>query len=205
MFSDEGIVAESVRKVFALLRDIATICAYFLRHFPLFRKLFLRVSDKLGERGVLDERDRKILSLLQEDASLSVGDLAERVSLSLSACSRRIQRLEEAGYVARRIAVLSRDLMGVPTTVFALIKTAHHSDDWIDIFRKVIADIPEIVEAHRLTGNYDYILKVVLPRVEHYDVIYKQIVRKVELFDVSASISMEVMKADEGMPVTYAG
>jgi Lrp/AsnC family transcriptional regulator len=204
LFSDEGIVAESVRKVFALLRDIATICAYFLRCFPLLRKLMLRASDESGERGVLDERDRKILSLLQEDASLSVGDLAERVSLSLSACSRRIQRLEEAGYVARRIAVLSRDLMGVPTTVFALIKTAHHSDDWIDIFRRVIADIPEIVEAHRLTGNYDYILKVVLPRVEHYDVIYKQIVRKVELFDVSASISMEVLKSGMAVPVDYA-
>jgi len=159
---------------------------------------------ELGERGVLDERDRKILSLLQDDASLSVGDLAERVSLSLSACSRRIQRLEEAGYVARRIVVLDRDKMGVPTTVFALIKTAHHSDDWIDIFRRVIADIPEIVEAHRLTGNYDYILKVVLPRVEHYDVIYKQIVRKVELFDVSASISMEVLKSGMAVPVDYA-
>jgi Lrp/AsnC family transcriptional regulator len=204
LFSDEGIVAESVRKVFALLRDIATICAYFLRSFPISRKLMLHGSDESGERGVLDERDRKILSLLQEDASLSVGDLAERVSLSLSACSRRIQRLEEAGYVARRIAVLSRDLMGVPTTVFALIKTAHHSDDWIDIFRRVIADIPEIVEAHRLTGNYDYILKVVLPRVEHYDVIYKQIVRKVELFDVSASISMEVLKSGMAVPVDYA-
>jgi len=162
------------------------------------------VLSNKGEQGVLDERDRKILSLLQEDASLSVGDLAEKVNLSLSACSRRIQRLEEAGYVARRIAVLDRDKMGVPTTVFALIKTAHHSDDWIDIFRKVIADIPEIVEAHRLTGNYDYILKVVLPRVEHYDVIYKQIVRKVELFDVSASISMEVLKSGMAVPVDYA-
>lgn len=153
---------------------------------------------------MLDERDRKILSLLQEDASLSVGDLADKVSLSISACSRRIQRLEETGYVARRIAVLDRDRMGVPTTVYALIKTAHHSDDWIDTFRKVIADIPEIVEAHRLTGNYDYILKVVLPRVEHYDVIYKQIVRKVELFDVSASISMEILKSGMSVPVEYA-
>ncbi|URK87469.1 Lrp/AsnC family transcriptional regulator [Rhizobium sp. RCAM05350] len=160
---------------------------------------------RVGEnRACWTERDRKILSLLQEDASLSVGDLADKVSLSISACSRRIQRLEETGYVARRIAVLDRDRMGVPTTVFALIKTAHHADDWIDIFRKVIADIPEIVEAHRLTGNYDYILKVVLPRVEHYDVIYKQIVRKVELFDVSASISMEILKSGMSVPVEYA-
>lgn len=168
------------------------------------RKYLLNARRCWGEQGVLDERDRKILSLLQEDASLSVGDLADKVSLSISACSRRIQRLEETGYVARRIAVLDRDRMGVPTTVFALIKTAHHSDDWIDVFRKVVADIPEIVEAHRLTGNYDYILKVVLPRVEHYDVIYKQIVRKVELFDVSASISMEILKSGMSVPVEYA-
>ena len=92
----------------------------------------------------------------------------------------------------------------MPTTVFALIKTAHHSDDWIELFRRAIGDIAEIVEAHRLTGNYDYILKIVLPRVEHYDVVYKQIVRKVELFDVSASISMEVLKSGAALPVAYA-
>jgi Lrp/AsnC family transcriptional regulator len=94
--------------------------------------------------------------------------------------------------------------MGVPTTVYALIKTAHHADEWIETFRKAIADIPEIVEAHRLTGNHDYILKIVLPRVEHYDVIYKKIVRRVELFDVSASISMEVLKSGVTIPVSYA-
>ncbi|MDI7863664.1 Lrp/AsnC family transcriptional regulator [Rhizobiaceae bacterium n13] len=153
---------------------------------------------------MLDERDRKILDLLQIDAGISVSDLAGRVALSVSACSRRIQRLEDDGYIARRIAVLDRGRMGVPTTVYALVKTAHHSDEWIEIFRKAVSDIPEIVEAHRLTGNYDYILKVVLPRVEHYDVVYKAIVRKVELFDVSASISMEVLKSGTGVPVRYA-
>jgi Lrp/AsnC family transcriptional regulator len=153
---------------------------------------------------MLDDRDRRLLALLQEDADQSVSVLAERISLSLSACSRRIQRLEEAGYIARRIAVLDRARIGVPTTVFALIKTTQHSDDWIDSFRRIIRDIPEIVEVHRLTGNYDYILKIVLPRVEHYDVIYKQIVRKTELFDVSASISMEVLKSGGALPVDYA-
>jgi Lrp/AsnC family transcriptional regulator len=133
-----------------------------------------------------------------------VTDLAGHVSLSVSACSRRIQRLEESGHIARRIVVLDREKMGVPTTLFALIKTAHHSDEWIDKFRRVIADIPEIVEAHRLTGNQDYVLKIVLPRVEHYDVIYKQIVRKIELFEVSASISMELLKGGSSIPVGYA-
>lgn len=153
---------------------------------------------------MIDDRDRRILDILQNDASISVTDLAERVALSVSACSRRIQRLEESGYIARRIVVLDRERMGVPTTLFALIKTAHHSDEWTESFRRAISDIPEIVEAHRLTGNYDYILKIVLPRVEHYDVIYKRIVRRIELFDVSASISMELLKHGTSIPVSYA-
>nr|WP_246364948.1 Lrp/AsnC family transcriptional regulator [Gellertiella hungarica] len=152
----------------------------------------------------MDDRDQKLLLLLQRDASLPVSALAEKVALSVSACSRRIQRLEEEGYIERRIAVLNRGRMGVPTTLFALIKTAHHADGWIEQFKKVIADIPEIVEAHRLTGTYDYILKLVLPSVEHYDVIYKQIVRRIELFDVSASISMERMKEGLELPAGYA-
>ena len=153
---------------------------------------------------MLDQRDRKILDLLQRNAGVPVAEVAEQVALSPSACSRRIQRLEEAGYIRGRIAVLDRERIGVPTTVFALIKTAHHSDDWIETFRRAISDIGEIVEAHRLTGSYDYILKVVLPRVEHYDVVYRRLVKRIELFDVSAFISMEVLKSGEALPVDYA-
>ena len=153
---------------------------------------------------MIDERDRKILKRLQDDASVSVTTLAEDVSLSVSACSRRIQRLEEEGYIKKRIAVLDREKMGVPTTVFALIKTAHHADNWIDEFRRAIATVAEITEAHRVTGSYDYILKIVLPRAEHYDDVYKQIVSRVSLFDISASISMEVLKGGQALPVNYA-
>ena len=85
---------------------------------------------------MLDDRDRRILEYLQTDAGISVTELAERVALSVSACSRRIQRLEESGHIARRIVVLDREKMGVPTTVFALIKTAHHADEWIEAFRR---------------------------------------------------------------------
>jgi Lrp/AsnC family transcriptional regulator len=153
---------------------------------------------------MLDERDRKILALLQADAATGVTDLAAAVNLSVSACSRRILRLEDEGYIIGRRAVLDRVKLGLPTTVFALVKTSRHSDDWVDSFRRVIATIPEIVEAHRLTGVYDYILKIVLPRVEHYDVIYKQIIRQVEMFDVSASISMEALKDAAVIPTRYA-
>lgn len=153
---------------------------------------------------MLDDRDRKILSILQKDAAVAVGVIADRVALSVSACSRRIARLEADGYISRRIVVLDRGKMGVPTIVFALVKTTRHSEEWVENFRRAISGIPEVVEAHRLTGNYDYLLKILLPRAEHYDHVYKAIIRKVELFDMSASISMEVMKADEGMPVDYA-
>ncbi|MCO6178661.1 MULTISPECIES: Lrp/AsnC family transcriptional regulator [Ciceribacter] len=153
---------------------------------------------------MLDERDRKILDALQHDAAIQVSELADLVSLSPSACSRRIQRLEEAGYIARRVAILDRDRVGVPTTVFALVKTSHHSEDWTEAFRRAISDIPEVVEAHRLTGSYDYLLKIAVPRVEQYDVVYRRLVRRIELFDVSAFISMETLKAGEAVPVNYA-
>jgi Lrp/AsnC family transcriptional regulator len=153
---------------------------------------------------MLDERDRKILNLLQGDAAMAVTAIADAVSLSVSACSRRIMRLEDEGYIVGRRAQLDRVKMGVPTTVFALIKTSKHSEDWVEVFRRAISGIPEIVEAHRLTGNHDYILKIVLPRVEHYDVIYKELIRQVELFDVTASISMEALKEGGSLPVKHA-
>lgn len=153
---------------------------------------------------MLDDRDRRILDLLQRDSSVSVAELADQVALSASACSRRIQRLEEAGYIARRVVVLDRARIGLPTTVFAMIKTAHHTDAWLEDFRRAVSDIGEIVEAHRLTGSYDYLLKIVLPRVEHYDTVYRRLVRRIELFDVSAFISMETMKSGAALPVDYA-
>lgn len=152
---------------------------------------------------MLDDRDRKILSLLQADADMAVAVIADQVALSVSACSRRIARLKEDGYVERVVARLDRRRINLPTTVFVIVKTAHHATGWLESFRAALADIPEIVEVHRLTGNFDYILKIVLPNVEHYDVIYKRLVQKVELFDVSAYISMETLKRDTSLPTSY--
>ncbi len=152
---------------------------------------------------LLDERDRRLLAFLQDDSETPLAMLAERLALSPSACSRRIQRLKEGGYIARSAAVLDRRRMGLPTTIFVLLRTAHHAPDWLDRFRAAVLDIPEIVEVHRLTGNFDYILKIALPNVEHYDVIYKRLVSRIELFDVSAYISMETLKADGGIPTAY--
>lgn len=153
---------------------------------------------------MLDERDRRILELLQADAEMQVSEVAERVALSASACSRRIARLREDGYIAGSVAVLDRKSMGLPTTVFVIVRTGRHEAGWLNQFHAAVSTIPEIVEVHRLTGNFDYILKLVLPNVEHYDVIYKQLVGRIELFDMSAYISMETVKLATGVPTRYA-
>lgn len=153
---------------------------------------------------MLDQRDHRILMLLQQDASLPVTAIAETVALSVSACSRRIARLEAEGYIARRVALLDRKRMGVPTTVFAVVKTATHSVEWLEAFNRAVATIPEIVEVHRLTGNFDYIVKLVLPNVEYYDVIYKKLVAMVPLVDISAYISMEAVKDSAVLPTNFA-
>lgn len=153
---------------------------------------------------MLDNRDRRILALLQADADTPVTAIADRVGLSVSACSRRIQRLRDDGTIARTVAVLDRARMGVPTTVFVLIRGGRHAADWVDAFRAAIADLPEIVEAHRLTGNFDYVLKLVLPNVERYDAVYKRLTHRLDLFDVAAYISMETLKLETSVPTEYA-
>jgi Lrp/AsnC family transcriptional regulator len=155
-------------------------------------------------RESMDDRDRTILTLLQKDAQTPLAQISEAVSLSPSACSRRIQRLEEEGYIAKRVAVLDRRLVKLPTTVFVLVRTSHHSGDWLEHFRRAVGAIPEIVEVHRLTGNVDYILKMVLPDVEHYDIVYKRLIGRLELFEMSAYISMETLKAGTEVPTSYA-
>jgi Lrp/AsnC family transcriptional regulator len=153
---------------------------------------------------MLDERDRRILDLIQLNADTPVSEMADQVHLSVSACSRRIARLEAEGYIRARVAVLDRRAMKLPTTVMVVIRTSRHSMDWAEGFRKVVAEIPEIVEAHRLTGEFDYLLKIVLPDVEHYDQIYKKLVSKLEFFDISAYISMEQLKSTSAIPTSYA-
>lgn len=152
---------------------------------------------------MIDDRDRRLLALLQQDADVPLAELADRVALSPSACSRRIQRLRDEGYIRRRVAVLDRQRMRVPTTVFVLLRSGRHASSWVDVLRRVIEGIPEVVEAHRLTGNFDYLLKIVLPNVEHYDQVYKRLTQQIELFDVSAYISMETLKAETAVPTEY--
>lgn len=134
---------------------------------------------------------------------MAVSVIAERVALSPSACSRRIQKLEADGIIERRVVLVNRAKVNLPTTIFVIIKTSRHAGGWLDEFRAAVTAIPEIVEVHRLTGNFDYVLKIVLPNVEHYDVIYKRLVDRIELFEMSAYISMETLKFQTAVPTRY--
>ncbi|WP_300302403.1 Lrp/AsnC family transcriptional regulator [Ferrovibrio sp.] len=153
---------------------------------------------------MLDPRDRKILDILQEDSAIPIADLAERTALSVSACWRRIRRLEEDGLIAKRVALLDRRKAKVPTTVFVSVRTSRHSMEWLEQFRQAIANIPEIVEAYRLTGEIDYLLRITVPDVETYDAVYKQLISRLDFTDISSFISMEELKFTTAIPTKYA-
>ncbi len=150
---------------------------------------------------MLDPRDIAILDLLQQDADTPLAAISAHVHLSPSACSRRIAHLREAGYIRRNVVQVDRRRIGLPTTLFVSIRAKQHCEEWTTRFRAAIEAIPEIVEAHRMTGTVDYLLKVVLPSVERYDAVYKQLIAAIEMSEVSAHISMETLKDASALPL----
>ncbi|MDH2433745.1 Lrp/AsnC family transcriptional regulator [Pokkaliibacter sp. MBI-7] len=156
-----------------------------------------------GMAIVLDKRDKRILEYLQQDASMPVAELAEKVDLSVSACWRRIKALEESGLILKRVALVDRKKANLPMTVFVGVKTSRHSMEWFEAFQDTIATIPEIVEAYRLTGNIDYLLRLVVPDIDAYDRVYKRLISKLDFTDVTSFISMEELKFTTAVPVSY--
>ena len=148
----------------------------------------------------VDALDRKLLRALQRDSAEPISDLAERCGLSRSACSRRIARLAEAGVIERSVALLSQSKLGLGLTVFIAIKTNQHNAAWSSQFRRVVEQLPGILEVHRLGGDIDYLVKAVVPDMPGYDAIYQQLIRA-DLFDVSASFVMETMKHTTELPL----
>lgn len=142
----------------------------------------------------LDRTDLRILSIVQEDATLAVADIATRVNLSQNACWRRIKRLEADGVIARRVAILDHARLGAGLTVFVSIRTAEHSDAWLDAFKQAVTPIPEILEIYRMSGDVDYLLKLKVEDMAAYDRIYKQLIRAVKLSDVNSTFAMEEIK-----------
>lgn len=153
----------------------------------------------------LDEIDLRILAVLQADASLPLAEIAQQVGLSSSPCWRRIQRLEEAGVIRGRVALLDPEKLNVAVTVFVAVKTARHDADWLDHFARAVSDFPEVIEFYRMSGEIDYLLRVAVPDIAAYDAFYKRLILRAQLTDVSSSFAMETIKYTTALPLDYAG
>ena len=152
----------------------------------------------------MDDINRKILKILQVDATVPVAEIAARVGLSTTPCWRRIQAMERSGLIQRRVAVLDRKKLNVGVTVFVRLKTSQHNSEWLESFATAVADIEEVVEFYRMSGDVDYLLKIVVPDIDTYDSVYKRLIRSANLSDVSSSFAMEEIKHTTAVPVGYA-
>lgn len=150
---------------------------------------------------VLDTIDRRILRELQKDATIAISDLALRVGLSQTPCWKRIRRLTDAGVITRRVALLDRDKLNLGLAVFVSIRTNRHDGEWLDAFATAAGSMPEVVEFYRLSGDTDYLLKVLVKDIAAYDAFYKRLIAAVPLSDVSSAFAMEQIKYTTALPV----
>lgn len=149
----------------------------------------------------MNRLDRKILDLLQQDSSLAVADIAKQVGLTTTPCWRRIQKLEQSGVINARVALLDREMLELGVDVFVAIRTAEHNAKWLDAFDKAVESFPEVVECYRMSGEIDYLMRVVVKDIATYDEFYQRLIRKVRLSDVSSSFAMERMKYTTSLPL----
>lgn len=149
----------------------------------------------------LDSIDLAILDELQHDASRSIQEIAQAVGLSQNPCWRRIKRLEATGVIQRRVAILDPERLGKGITVFVSIRTNQHNEAWLQRFAGGVMDIPEVVELYRMSGEIDYLMKVLVADIAEYDRIYKKLIEVAELNDVSSSFAMERIKSTTAVPL----
>jgi Lrp/AsnC family transcriptional regulator len=152
----------------------------------------------------LNDIDKKILSVLQENADIPISELSKKVNLSATPCWARINKLYKQGFITKKVAVVDRLKLNLNVVAFVQVKTSNHNMEWARKFVKVINDMPEVIEFYRLSGSIDYLLKVLVPSIEKYDEFYKKLTDKVDLTDVSTSFSMEEIKQTSSLPLDYA-
>ena len=152
----------------------------------------------------LDRLDRKILDCLQHDASLSTADIADRVGLSTTPCWRRIQNLEKAGVLKERVALLDRDWLDLGVDVFVSLRISRHDEEWLKEFAQSVFEFPEVVEFYRMSGDVDYLMRVVVADIKAYDAFYKRLIRHTGIADVSSSFAMERIKYTTALPLGKA-
>jgi Lrp/AsnC family transcriptional regulator len=149
----------------------------------------------------MDHTDLRILAILQEDASLSVAEIASRVNLSQTPCWRRIQRLEEQGVIERRVAILNPESIGLGLSIFVEIETGDHSSEWISRFAEAVALLPEVMEVYRMAGDVDYLLRIAVGDMAAYDAFYKKLIALVPLKNVTSRFAMERVKSTTAYPL----
>lgn len=151
----------------------------------------------------MDSLDKKIIRILQEDTTISVADIAKRVGLSTTPCWRRIQKLEEDGVIRKRVALVDPIKVNAGVTVFVSIRTSSHSVEWLKRFSEVISTFPEVAEFYRMSGEVDYLLRVVVPDIASYDAFYQRLIAKIDIRDVSSAFAMEQIKYTTELPLDY--
>jgi len=152
----------------------------------------------------MDAIDRKILAVVQEDASLSVAEIGQRVGLSSTPCWKRLQRLEAEGVILRRVALVAPEKVGLGITVFVSVETGDHSNEWLKRFAEVVSAMPEVMEFYRMAGDVDYMLRVVVADIAGYDTFYKKLIAAVPLKNVTSRFAMERIKSTTALPIAPA-
>ena len=149
----------------------------------------------------LDEMDRKILTELQEDAGQSLDEIARKVGSSKTPVWNRIRKLKELGVITRQTVILDAEALGLEACFFVLIRTSEHEAGWQKKFLEALRQRPEVLEAHRLAGDIDYILKVRVANARAYDTFYQALISEVRIYNVTALLSMEEIKSTTVLPL----
>ena len=152
---------------------------------------------------LIDRFDQKILEQLQVDSDVAIAALAQQIGLSTNACWRRVKRLEEDGLIRARVALLDQAALGLNVTVFVEVKTNQHNESWLNQFAGGIKDIPEVVEFYRMSGEMDYLLKIVVRDIQDYDRVYKKLISVAPMHDVTSSFAMERIKSSTALPLAH--
>lgn len=150
----------------------------------------------------MDSIDIALLTLIQHDDSISIDEIAQQVGLSKTPCWRRIQKLEQQGYIKKRVALLDSDKLNLNVSVFVQVKTNHHEKDWLESFSDVVSQFPEVIEFYRMAGEYDYLLRVLVSDIQSYDRFYKRLIEKTSLTDVTSNFAMEQIKYTTELPLS---
>jgi Lrp/AsnC family transcriptional regulator len=149
----------------------------------------------------MDAIDRKILAVVQQDASLSVAEIGQRVGLSSTPCWKRLQKLEAEGVITRRVALVDQEKIGLGITVFVSVETGDHSQDWLKRVAETVSAMPQVMEFYRMAGDVDYMLRVVVRDMQSYDAFYKKLIETVPLKNVTSRFAMERIKQTTALPI----